>query len=69
MRAHVRESGFHSKHGRPELVSMSTRNAKIETYHKAVDFLVERIRAVGAVDALPGPDRGALLELLEGVAY
>jgi putative glycosyltransferase (TIGR04372 family) len=74
---HVRESGFHSKPDKPELVSMSTRNAKIETYHRAVDFLVhEGFRVVrigdptmrplqryGVVDLATSKQRTELLEL------
>src|SRR5262249_32450036 len=36
---HVREAGFRSRPGRPEDRSVSTRNARIETYNKAIDFL------------------------------
>src|ERR1043166_6802124 len=39
---HVREAGFRSRPGRPEDRSMSTRNARIETYDKALDFLLEQ---------------------------
>ncbi|MBI2183014.1 MAG: TIGR04372 family glycosyltransferase [Deltaproteobacteria bacterium] len=39
---HVREAGFRSRPGRPEHRSMSTRNARIETYHKTIDYLVEQ---------------------------
>ena len=39
---HVREAGFRSRPGRPEDRSMSTRNARIESYDKAIDFLLEQ---------------------------
>ena len=39
---HVREAGFRSRPGRPEHRSISTRNAQIETYNEAINFLVEQ---------------------------
>jgi putative glycosyltransferase (TIGR04372 family) len=60
---HVREAGFRSRPGRPEHRSMSTRNARIETYHKAIDFLIEQgyfMVRIGDSTMTPLDHRGVL---------
>ena len=74
---HVREAGFRSRPGRPEDRSISTRNAQIESYNKAIDFLVQQgyfvvrigdptmtpIDRRGVVDLALSTKRTELLEL------